>query len=146
MNQKAVNEIVMLVNNGWRPYNNQPCNSVYEELKCTVYKKKPPCWFVKGDKFLCISCASHCSLFRPHGFQLPLPIHYPVKAFEITKTPEELIKIRSALTVQEAAYCLNVSPRTIYDMVYTGKLAALREKPIRVKPADVAFMMNDFDE
>jgi excisionase family DNA binding protein len=62
-----------------------------------------------------------------------------------TLTPQEMVKKRRLLRVKEAAYCLNVSERHVYDLIAEGKLAALKNKPIRIKVEDVALMMNDFD-
>jgi excisionase family DNA binding protein len=65
---------------------------------------------------------------------------------QFTLTPVELVKRRHTLNVKEAAYCLNVSERQVYNMVAEGKLAALRDKPVRIKAKDVERWMNDFDE
>ena len=66
---------------------------------------------------------------------------------EFTLTPQQLIKRRHLLTTREAAYCLNLSERKIYSMVYEGELIALRDRGvIRIRATDVEAMMNDFDE
>lgn len=147
VSSKTVNEIVMLINDGWRPYNNQPEGYVYEALLCSRYKKNRPAWFVKGDKFLCISCSNHCALYRPVGFQPPLPLSYSDKKTVTFKlTPRELIKRKSSLTVHETAYCLNISIGKVYKFIYEGKLVKLKENPVRVKSEDIEKMMNDYDE
>lgn len=83
---------------------------------------------------------------RPSGFPPILPINYPPVDEPFMLSPQELVSKRHTLRVDEAAYCLNVSERQIYNMVAEGKLVALREKPVRVRAADVALAMEDFDE
>ncbi len=129
LNVAHVKEIVLLINQGWRPYNEQPNKSVYESLGCTRYIKSRPAWFVKGDKFLCISCPNKCSLSRPSGFPLPLPIHYPSEKCQYTITPKEMVKRKSLLNVFEVAYCLNISTRKVYSLIDNAKLLATKEKP-----------------
>lgn len=63
-----------------------------------------------------------------------------------TLTPQEMVKKRHLLRVKEAAYCLNLSERQVYNLIAEGKLIALKDKPVRIKAEDVAVMMNDFDE
>lgn len=133
VSSKTVNEIVMLINDGWRPYNNQPEGYVYEGLECSQYKKNRPSWFVKGDKYLCISCSSRCALFRPAGFQPPLPLNYPQSEEQqsFTLTPLEMVERKATLNMQEVCYCLNVSYSKAYLWVREGRLIKLVDKPIR---------------
>lgn len=150
MSKSLIKNVVKLVNESWRPYNAQPVDEVYERLGCAYLKAKSgkvqPYWFVRQDVFLCVGCPKSCSLVRPAGFQLPLPIHYPEGDEPFTLTPQEMVARRHTLNVREAAYCLNVSMRTVWAWVAEGKLVALKEKPVRVRASDVAKMMEDFDE
>lgn len=146
MDMNEVKDIIMLINNGWLPYNNQPENFVYERMKCKIYLKKRPGWFYKGEKFLCLGCPNKCSLFRPTGFQAPIPIKYDNKTIEFTSSANELVNKKASLTVPEACYCLNVSRSQVYKMINCGELTALREKPVRGKSEDVKKLMQDFDE
>ena len=77
----------------------------------------------------------------------PLPINYdydPEQPFRLT--PQELVKRKHTLRVEEVAYCLNVSIGLVYRYKDEGRLTALREKPIRIRASDVEAMMSDFDE
>lgn len=65
---------------------------------------------------------------------------------QFTLTPQELVKRRHTLNVKEASYCLNVSERKIYTMIYEGALVALKTQPVRIRATDVETLMNDFDE
>lgn len=144
MNQ--VHEIIMLLHDDWRPYNNQPEKFVYETLKCKEYTRIRPSWFYKGEKFICLGCKNKCSLFRPVGFQTPLPINYPRQAEDFKYSTKELVQRKSSLTVDETAYCLNISKSQVYKWVYEGKLTALNQKPVRVLSEDVKRLMQDYDE
>lgn len=146
-----IQDIVSLTRDGWRLYDAQPVPSVYERLKCPHAAKggrNKPHWFVRDDNFLCIGCASRCLLKRPTGFPLPLPIRYNIVPPErpFTLTPKEMLARHDLLNVRQAAYCLNVSERTIYDYIAEGKLIRLRENPARVRTKEVIELRNNFDE
>ena len=144
-------EIVTLTREGWRPYDAQPERGVYEKLGCPHVLKgrtRTPFWFVREDVFCCIGCADHCTLKRPSGFPLPLPIRYTRIPGErpFTLTPQEMLARHDLLNVRQAAYCLNVSERKIYDYIAEGKLVKLRDNPVRVRAAEVQELRMDFDE
>lgn len=147
INNTNVQEIISLLNNGFRPYNNQPQNSVYESLTCLFYKKNKPAWFYKGDIFLCISCNRKCSLHRPTGFQAPIPLKYPhyndINYFK--NTPQELIVKKASLNMKEVCYCLNMSYSKVYSLIQEGKLTSLNGRPLRVKTEDVQRLMEDYN-
>lgn len=142
--------IVELTRSGWRPYEAEPASTVYENLKCPYYKTKGsnrPYWFVRCDVFLCVGCIKKCSLNRPSGFIMPLPIKYkecPKEPFSLT--PAEMIARKSLLRIDEAAYCLNISERTVYEWIAIGKLRKTIENPVRIPVEDVAYRMNNFDD
>ena len=150
MARKLINVVVRLVHEGWRPYDAQPNQDVYERLDCPHAGKRSrasrPYWFTRGDIFLCIGCDRACTLNRPTGFPAPLPIHYPRTGESYTLSPQELIARRHTLNVRETAYCLNISERKVYTMVAEGELVALRENPVRIRAEDVKAKMEDFDE
>ncbi|MDD2966751.1 MAG: helix-turn-helix domain-containing protein [Desulfovibrionaceae bacterium] len=57
-----------------------------------------------------------------------------------------MVERKNLLTVREASYCLNVSERLIYDWLAEGRLIALKERPIRIRAAEIKAMMHNFDE
>ena len=126
MNSAYVKAIIALVKAQWRPYNYEPRADVYKKLQCPHAHpkgKKRPIWFVRGDVFTCITCAKGCTLSRPEGFLLPLPIQYaekPEVPFQLT--PAEMVARKALLRVDEVAYCLNISERAVYDWIAEGKL------------------------
>lgn len=148
MSKSLIRNVVNLVHAGWRPYDAEPSQDVYERLKCphATASKKRPYWFTKGDIFCCIACERACSLSRPKGFPPPLPIHYPQSGDPFAYTPQELVARRHTLNVKETAYCLNVSERKVYTMIYEGELVALKGQPVRIRATDVKEKMEDFDE
>lgn len=146
MTKEQISDIMLLLHDDWLPYNNQPEIFVYEKLNCKEYKKRRPGWFYKGEKFLCMGCNNKCMLFRPTGFQAPLPINYPLKCNEFTCSAKELVSKKETVTVHEAAYCLNISTSQVYKMIYNGELTTIKQKPVRIKSEDVKRYMQDFDE
>ena len=50
------------------------------------------------------------------------------------------------LNVKQAAYCLNVSERTVYDYIAEGRLIRLKGNPIRIRAKEVREMRENFDE
>ena len=150
MNRKFVKDFLLLHNAGWRPYNSKPDAAVYKKLDCphAGTKGKEPFWFVRGETFLCVTCDKSCSLVRPEGMLLPLPIFFPAKRDkDFTLTPGELVARKALLRVDEIAYCLNISERTVYDWIAEGKLRrAVGGEPVRVPSEDVAHYMRNFEE
>lgn len=149
MSKSLIYEVIALTKEGWRPYNGQPEGFVYESLGCKAFKRgKRPLWFMREDVFCCVGCANRCSLTRPAGFPLPLPmqIKYTIQNQPYALTPMEMVERKNLLSVKEASYCLNVSERLIYDWIDEGLLISLKRKPIRIRASDVKAMMNDFDE
>jgi excisionase family DNA binding protein len=145
-----IRSLITLVQSGWRPYNHAPRASVYEKLKCPHADTKgrtKPFWFVRGDIFTCVSCAKGCTLSRPNGFYIPLPIQYPEKPeAPFALTPPEMVTHKALLRVDEAAYCLNISERQVYDWIAEGKLRRAKEQPVRVSAEDVSAYMTKFED
>lgn len=150
MSRTRIMDIVTLTKNGWHPYGAKPDQAVYEALGCTPVRngrRDRPFWFVRGDVFCCVGCAAHCTLSRPAGFPLPLPVHpkkIPLQNYSLT--PREMLARLDLLNTKQAAYCLNVSERTIYNLIAEGKLVRLREMPVRVRAAEVKALCENFDE
>ena len=58
-------------------------------------------------------------------------------------TPDELLAKRKYLRVKEAAYVLNVSPRTVRTWIEKGKIAATKEIPYRILVEEVKKRLAD---
>jgi excisionase family DNA binding protein len=149
-----IRSIIELVQAQWRPYNYEPEPSVYTKLKCPYMDakgekkgRKKPFWFVRGDAFLCISCSKGCALTRPEGFVTALPVQYPVKKdTTYLLAPAEMVTHKALLRVDEAAYCLNISERQVYDWIAEGKLRRVKGQPFRIPAEDVHSWMVNFAE
>lgn len=149
MSKTLIQDVVKLINEGWRPYNAEPDTFVYEKLGCRNFLRgRKGHWFVRGDIFCCIGCGAHCTLSRPAGFPLPLPIRYttPPPDQPYTLTQAEMATRFDNLTVRQASYCLNISERLVYDWIEEGKLVRLKDIPVRVRSQEVRELMQDFDE
>ena len=151
MTRSRIQAIVMLTKEGWRPYDAEPERSVYERLGCNPVlrgHRRRPFWFVREDVFCCVGCTAYCTLKRPAGFPLPLPIRYSRAPSDqpYSLTPQEMVNRHDLLNVRQAAYCLNVSERTIYDYIAEGKLIRLKENPVRVRSKEVKELRGNFDE
>ena len=143
-----ITDLLALGRDGWRPYGSEPQPQVYERLRCERHLavRGRPYWLYKGDVFLCLGCEARCSLVRPVGFVMPLPVKYPVPAEPYTLTPLEMVTRKHALNMREVMYCLNISKTTAHRWVAEGKLVALKDKPLRIKAACVRELMENFDE
>ena len=144
MSSTRIQDIVTLTREGWRPYEAEPKPEVYQRLRC---KSKKPLWFVRQDVYCCIGCGKNCTLKRPTGFPAPRPIRYqggPRAQYALT--PAEMLAKFPLLTVRQVAYCLNISERTVYDYIASGKLVRLKETPIRVRAREVRELSRNFDE
>ena len=159
MTKTKIRSIIELINNGWRAYSEVPQSAVYDKLGCPYApekdaegkkkkKAKAPFWFYRADSFLCIGCDKQCALFRPKGFIQPLPINYEERSSgePYTLTPQEMVQRKALLRVDEAAYCLNVSERTVRDWIDMSKLRRTADNPVRIPAEDVAAQMNLFLE
>lgn len=154
MSRSKIIDIVALTKEGWQPYAGRPDKSVYEKLKCGLALQnnkrhgRGPFWFVRGDVFCCIGCANRCVLKNPSGFIYPLPFGCPIgpKHPPYMLTPKEMVERHDLLNAKQAAYCLNVSERTIYNYIAEGKLVRLKENPVRVRASEVKALRENFDE
>lgn len=139
-----VSDIVTLLNDEWRLFQGEVVRSVYEQQNCPslISKRTNPKWFFKADKYLCIGCSKKCSLVRPAGFQANLELLYPAKAEQRYKlTPQEMLQRYKFLTVDQVAYCLNVSPGKVYRLIDLSELVSL-ESPKRVPVDDLKRYIN----
>lgn len=148
MSKSLILDIVALTDKGWRPYGDQPEGRVYEKLGCARMSTRPM-WFVRGDMYLCIGCQRRCCLTRPAGFPARLPIRYEDRGKReypaYALTPEEMVTNKHFLLVEEAAYCLNLAPRTVREWIDAGILRKAKRRPVRVLAEDVRREMRNLD-
>lgn len=143
-----IERIMFLTERGWYPYEGSVDISVYEQLKCPapLFAK----WLYEGKDALeaaCVGCERYCTVDCSTGFKsISKRPQQPYRGHYFSLSPMEMVKRFHVLTVQQAAYCLNVSIRTIYTYVDMAKVTVLKTRPLRIKAKDVYKMMNDFDE
>jgi ADP-glucose pyrophosphorylase len=116
---------------------------VYDELKCKDPKKAY--WVCRWPILYCFGCRERCTPKSPQGFQIMLPEGTIQMHGSYTLTPAEMLKAKTFLRADEAAYCLSVSPRKVYAMAAEGKLVAHIDKPFRVTVESVRDEMNRID-
>ena len=143
--KSKIDQIIRLTQHGWRAYEGQATAAVYDNLECDKSQRGRARWFAKGDLLICVGCERACTLPCPDGFQLPL-FKYPAPpkaAFRLA--PDELMSKRKLLTVAEAAYILNVSPRQIRNLIYEGRFNVTKDSPLRIPVAEIKAMAEDVD-
>lgn len=139
----VVNEIMSLINNGWRAYRGEVDGQVYARVGCR--RPGSASWFVRGKSFLCLGCSRRCAEMNPAGFQAALPEGEAHTGFEYSLTPMEMVQKKVLLRADEAAYCLSVSARKIYDLAKEGRLVSHVDKPLRVTAESVLEEMKRVD-
>lgn len=144
-----IDRIMHLAERGWKVYEGRVSADLYEQLQCPapVFGK----WLFEGERareLACVGCDKFCRVDSSADFD-PQPRQIADmnrRGAYYTLSPQEMVNRIPMLRVTQAAYCLNISERTIYEWVASGKLAATNDKPVRIKAEDVALLMNDFDE
>lgn len=109
-------------------------------------KRPAPYWFFCGDAYLCLGCARRCALTRPRGFQLLLELRYNTTRDKYTLTPQEMVQKLNQLTVEQAAYCLNISRNQVYHWVREGKLPRSNTEVMRIPVAAVRELLQERED
>lgn len=143
--KSRIDQIIKLTQHGWRAYEGQATAVVYDKLDCEKSRRGRARWFAKGDLLICAGCDRGCTLPCPEGFQLSL-FKYPAPPHPVFRLPpEELMARRKLLTVTEAAYILNVSPRRVRSLIYEGRFNVTKDAPVRIPVAEVKAMAENVD-
>ena len=143
--KSKIDQIIKLTQTGWRAYEGQATATVYDNLDCEKSRRGRARWFARGDLLVCIGCDRNCTIPCQAGFQLPL-FKYPAPPNPVFRlSPDELMARRKLLTVNEAAYVLNISGRQVRNMIHDGRFSVTRVTPIRIPVAEVRAMAEDVD-
>lgn len=144
---RNLKEYEELLARGFRPYRGSVAPEVYERLRCdTSYRK--PYWMSKWPLLYCLGCAKRCVPETPDGFQVVLPMTVPESArtpAPFSLTPRQLAESKELLRADEAAYCLNISRRHVYELAETGVLDKHNRSPWRVTAYSVLREMANVD-
>lgn len=144
MTTRHLKEFADLYGKGFRPYAGEILPDVYDKLKCKDPKKAY--WVCKWPILYCFGCQNRCTPKSPQGFQVMLPEGPEIQQHgPYAITPAEMLRAKTFLRADEAAYCLNVSPRQVYAMAAEGKLIRHIDKPFRVTVESVRQEINRID-
>jgi hypothetical protein len=134
-----VKDLLELLAKGYAPYSGEVSGQVYDELRCL--RPGGASWFAKGTRFLCLGCRRRCIRVGGYGFQLVLPgtgKRFTVAMAALPGIPaSELVRLKEWLRVDEAAYCLGVSERRVYELIQEGVLDRHPDAPVRASAASV---------
>lgn len=135
----AIEDVTRLLATGYVPYHGVVDGSVYERLKCLRPKRAR--WFTRDTRKICVGCSNHCAVADSLGFELTLPVSGRAKRLCFAVLPAvsalELLEKKLFLTVPEAEFVLNVSTRTVYNLLEEGRLERHPDPPTRITAASV---------
>lgn len=134
--------LLQLLDKGYRLYTGQVPDYVYVKKRCphpesAEWVARPMSKEYSQSSYVCFGCDRQCVELDPTGWQILLPVQarQPSLTAFVAAWPasaEELIENRLVLRVDEAAWVLNVSTKTIYRMLQEGKLRVVEGNPVRV--------------
>lgn len=90
-----------------------------------------------------MGCVRRCGLTRPVGFQHHLPLCYNTKREKYTRTPQEMVAMYNQLTVEQTAYCLNISRNQVYHWIREGKLPRTNTEMTRIPVTAVRELLQE---
>lgn len=137
MNSTLCRTLRKMLDEGFEQYNGVIDQRVYERLGCPSPVRAY--WICNWPIFHCLGCNKRCTPKKPEGFQILLTTIRPEKKYDLS--PSEMVSRKHLLRVDEAAFCLNIKPRTVYKMAEEGKLNRHIELPFRVTAASVREQM-----
>lgn len=135
-----IDDVLRVLADGYLPYRGAIEGAVFETLRCPDFRRAR--WFAREGRHLCLGCARRCA-WAGAGFQAVLPLARDARPAGLAYgqlpyvTAEELLAAKTVLRVDEAAFCLNVSERTVRDMIDSARLDRLPDLPVRVTTASV---------
>lgn len=146
----VIDEVVNLLDRGFRPYHDMVDGPVYERLHCERPKRAK--WFMRADDMacVCLGCRRRCSVASGQGFRplLPLP-RKPMKVAFVDLpmvTVDRLLEVKRVLRTDEAAWALGVSERLVIDWANAGRLERVADgRPLRVTTESVQAELNRRD-
>lgn len=135
----AIEDVTRLLGTGYVPYHGEVDGSVYERLKCPRPKRAK--WFTREAKKICLGCSRGCVVADAVGFELTLPVSGRAKRLCFAELPavsaRDLLEKKLFLTVPETEFVLNVSTRTVYNLLEEGRLTRHPDPPTRITSASV---------
>lgn len=142
MTARLFKEYSELYAKGFRPYKGEVMADVYQRLGCRTPEKA--FWICRWPLLYCFGCKHRCTP-TPEGFQMILPDEGVKRQGRFNITPLEMVKAKTLLRADEAAYCLNVSRSQVYALAAEGKLIRHLDTPFRVTSESVIHEMKRID-
>ena len=143
MTAKHFKDFADLYGKGFRPYVGEIMPDAYDCLHCPDRRKAY--WIARWPILHCFGCSRRCTPRTPEGFQLVLPERGTRTNVQYDISPEEMLRSKALLRVDEAAYCLNLSHRHVYTLAADGRLTKHKDKPFRVTAESVIEEMKRVD-
>ncbi|SMF44588.1 helix-turn-helix domain-containing protein [Desulfovibrio gilichinskyi] len=137
MNSTLCRTLRKMLADGFDQYNGVIEQDVYERLGCSNPARAY--WVCNWPILHCLGCNERCTPKSIEGFQIVLPTIKSEKKYDLS--PYEMVSRKHLLRADEAAFCLNVKPRTVYKMAEEGKLNRHIELPFRVTAESVREQM-----
>lgn len=143
MNATLCRTLKKMFDDGFRQYAGEIDSQVYEQLGCKDSTRAY--WICRWPLLHCLGCNRRCTPKAPTGFQVPLVTVSPSTNKDFSLSPDELVAAKALLRIDEAAYCLNVSERTVRRLVDEGVLVRHVRQPVRVTAESVREEMQRVD-
>jgi len=142
MNSKLCRTMAQMMIEGFRPYAGEIEAEVYKQLGCKDSSRAY--WLHRWPILHCLGCNKRCTPKGTGGFQVPLQLP-AVSQGKYSLLPEEMVRAKKLLRVDEAAYCLNLSERSTRRLIAEGVLVRHQRRPVRVTSESVREEMERVD-
>ncbi|KAF1073311.1 helix-turn-helix domain-containing protein [Halodesulfovibrio sp. MK-HDV] len=143
MNSKLCRIMAQMMIEGFRPFRGEIAEDVYSKLGCK--DASSAYWLHRWPILHCLGCNKRCTPKNTEGFQVPMQFPASQTQSKFSMLPEEMLQAKKFLRVDEAAYCLNISERTVRKLVDEGVLVRHMRLPIRITVESVREEMGRVD-
>ena len=143
MNSTLCRIMAQMMIDGFRPYSGEIESDVYIRLGCKDSSRAY--WLHRWPILHCLGCKKRCTPKRTEGFQVPMQFPAVASQSGYDLLPEEMVQVKKFLRVDEAAYCLSVSERTVRKLVDEGVLIRHVRLPVRITAESVRDEMERVD-
>ncbi|SHI60311.1 helix-turn-helix domain-containing protein [Halodesulfovibrio aestuarii] len=143
MNSTLCRVMAKMMIDGFRPYGGEIDAGVYAKLGCKDSSRAY--WLHRWPILHCLGCKKRCTPKSTNGFQVPMKFPAVQERGKFSLLPEEMLRTKKLLRVDEAAYCLSLSEATVRRLVDEGVLVRHVRLPIRITAESVQEEMERVD-